>query len=50
MEVTSAESHSSELFYLRIEPEKMDNRMCDLISSLVALKLEHSYAIESHQM
>lgn len=32
VEVISDESHDSELFYLRIDPEKMDNPMYDLIS------------------
>ena len=50
MEVTSDESHDSELFYLRLDTEKMDNPMYDLISLLETLKLGHSYAFESYQM
>lgn len=50
MEVVSAESCDSELFYLRIEPANMDNPTCNLISLLVTLNLEHSHAIGSHQI
>lgn len=50
MEVTSDESHDSELFYLRLDPEKMDNPMYYLISLLETLKLGHSYAFEIYQM
>lgn len=50
MEVTSDESHDSKLFYLRIDPEKMDNPMYDLIALLETLKLGHSYAFESYKM
>lgn len=50
VEVTSDESHDSKLFYLRIDPEKMDNPMYDLISLLETLKLGHSYAFKSYKM